>query len=262
MDVRVLPSASGGGKGQPLSTYLINGRLAVDAGAVGLFGPPSAQAAVADVVLTHSHLDHVAGLPILVDNVYEPAPGCVQVYGSRETLDCLRRDVFNNRLYPDMIGLSERLPPFLQLHELTAHRPVRLGDLTVTPVPVDHVVPCFGFIVEDPTAAIAIATDTRPTDELWTLARRNPKLAAVFLEASFPVAEAELAGISGHMTTAQFAAELDKLPPDVPVYPIHIKPRFYAEIVKELQALKLKRLVFPRAGATYQFKKRPRAKSA
>jgi len=255
MDVMVLPSATGGGQVPPLSSYIINGRLAIDAGAVGMYGTTSTQAAITDVVLTHSHLDHVAGLPILVDNVYEPAPGCVQVYGSPETLDCLRRDVFNNRLYPDMIGLSERLPPFLQLHELEPRRPLRLGDVTITPVPVDHVVPCFGFIVEDPTAAIAIATDTRPTDELWDLARQNPKLAAVFLESSFPIAEAELAGISGHMTTAQFAAEVAKLPRDVPVYPIHIKPRFYVQIVKELQALNIRQLNFPEAGIAYRFNK-------
>lgn len=257
----VLPSASGDGRGQPLSTYVINGRLAVDAGAVGLFGTPRSQAAITDVVLTHSHLDHVAGLPILVDNVYEPAPSCVQVHGSPETLDCLRRDVFNGRLYPDMISLSKRLPPFLELHVLQPRQPVRIAGLTITPVPVNHVVPCFGYIVEDDSAAVAIATDTRPTDEIWQLAGQKSNLAAAFLEASFPVAEHELAEIAGHMTTAQFGAEVAKLPPDVPVYPIHIKPRFYAQIVKELKALRIKRMAFPKAGTTYRFKKRVNVKA-
>src|SRR6266480_496998 len=99
MDVLMLPSALGGGTGHPLSSYLINGRLAVDAGAIGLHGTVSAQAKITDVVLTHSHLDHVGGLPILVDNIYEMTPACVTVHATKPVLDCLQQDVFNNRLY-------------------------------------------------------------------------------------------------------------------------------------------------------------------
>lgn len=56
--------------GHPLSCLLIDDRVAVDAGALGWFAPPETQALVQHVLLTHSHIDHTAGLPIFLDNVY------------------------------------------------------------------------------------------------------------------------------------------------------------------------------------------------
>jgi ribonuclease BN (tRNA processing enzyme) len=258
MDVMVLPSALGGGKGQPLSSYLINGRLAVDAGSLGLFGSVKSQSLVTDVLLTHSHLDHVAGLPVLIDNVYDGDGECPTVRGPRETIECLRRDVFNGCLYPDMLALSERMPPFVTLSVMEPRRPTDVAGLTVTAVPVNHVVPTFAYVIRDRISAVAIVTDTAPTEEVWDVVRDTPGLAAVFLEASFPESERELAAVSKHLTTGLFAEELAKLPPGVPVFPVHIKPRYYAQVVAELKALRLRRLVYPHPGRVYRLARRAR----
>src|SRR5947208_13990188 len=108
MDVVLLPSSTGPDPGyQFLTTYLFDGVLAVDAGSLGLWGDLAGQARVKHVVLTHTHADHTASLPVFLENVHGQVPP-VTVHGSAAVLDCLRRDVFNDRVYPDLVG---RPPP-------------------------------------------------------------------------------------------------------------------------------------------------------
>ena len=103
-------------------------------------------------------------------------------------MESLRHDVFNGRVWPDFIAMSATIGPFLRLHEIEAGRPVNLPDLglAVTPVEVNHLVPTLGFLIDDGSSSIAIASDTGPTERLWEAGRACPNLKAVFLEAAFP----------------------------------------------------------------------------
>jgi ribonuclease BN (tRNA processing enzyme) len=130
---------------------------------------------------------------------------------------------------------------------------VELEGLRITPVPVHHAVPTFGFLVEDAAGAVAFSSDTGPTDELWARAGARANLRAVFLEASFPDALGWLAEASGHLTPARFAAELRKLPRPVPAIAVHIKPRYREQVVKELLALGQPELQIGRFGVPYEF---------
>src|SRR5437868_4354154 len=109
MKLILLPSAIGDVAApvpQYLSSALLNDSIALDAGCLGLNGTPEQQSRIRHVFLTHSHIDHVASLPIFLENVYEESPECVSIYASRATLDSLRRDFFNNRIWPDFVALS------------------------------------------------------------------------------------------------------------------------------------------------------------
>ena len=52
---------------QFLTTYLINDVVAIDAGSLGFYGGPKQQSAIQHVIITHSHIDHVASLPIFLE---------------------------------------------------------------------------------------------------------------------------------------------------------------------------------------------------
>jgi ribonuclease BN (tRNA processing enzyme) len=256
VQVTILPSsatAPGDPPQQFLTTYLINGTVAIDAGAVGLYRTPREQAAVRHLLLSHTHIDHLATLPIFLDNVYQRGPDCPTVYGTADVLNCLRRDLMNDRLWPDFIGLSEVRPPFLKLQTLEPGRPVEVESLRVTAVPVNHVVPTVGFLVEDDAAAVAFSSDTAPTDELWQRAGRLPTLKAVFLEATFPENRGWLADVARHLTPSLFAREVAKLPRQTVVIAVHIHPRFRAEVVQELLGLGLANLQIGEPGRTYEF---------
>jgi ribonuclease BN (tRNA processing enzyme) len=254
--ITLVPSAvswGGGQRGFFLSSYLIDDTVAIDAGGLGFVGNLATQEQIQHVFVTHSHLDHIASLPIFLETVFQSSERCVTLHASPITIDCLQRDIFNDRVWPDFIRLSKQGIPFVKVEALESGVPVHVGDLRVTPIPVDHVVPTLGFLVESAGVAVAIPSDTGPTEEFWSAAQRSGNLNAVFLEASFPNAMSDLAIVSKHLTPAMFVAEARKLAEQVPFIAVHIKPRFYDSVVDELAALRLPDLRVGKPGTTYEF---------
>jgi len=253
MQVTIVPSSVSGQPYQLFTTYLINGTVAVDAGSLGLFGTAEEQSRVKHVLLTHAHLDHLASLAPFLDAVYDGSGDCVVVHANAHTLECLRNDVFNNRLYPDFVQISTFRPPYLKLNELRPGEPVQVGELRVTPVEVNHVVPTLGFLIEDDHSAVVFPSDTGPTDALWDAARACAKLKAVFLECTFPRGMAWLADLAKHLTPDLFAAEVKKLGRPVRYVTVHLHPRHRDTVIAELEAMKLPDVEIGQFGTTYVF---------
>jgi ribonuclease BN (tRNA processing enzyme) len=222
------------GEAVALSSYLVNGSTLVDCGGAGLCGDFHRQAGVRDVFLTHGHLDHVASLPILLDNVHGMGPPPT-LHATTATLDILQQSVFNGGLWPDVIALSQRMDPFLRVQPLTPGTPVDVAGLRVTGVPVDHAIPTVAYILEEPGAAAAIITDTAPTDAIWERLAVTPNVRAVFLECSFPEELASVAAASKHLTPALFASQSAHRPPGSKLYAIHLKPQHHGRIVEQLR---------------------------
>jgi ribonuclease BN (tRNA processing enzyme) len=238
---------------QYVSSYLINGTVAIDAGCLGYNRTPQEQESVRHLFLTHSHMDHTASLPIFVENAWTSEGKCPRVYGSPETLDSLQKHIFNDSIWPDFIALSKKMPPFLQLCPLTAEVPVDAGGLTITPVPVNHVVPTFGYVVSDGRSAIIVAGDSGPTARLWQVAHQTSNLRAIFLEACFPNSMKSLAEVSLHMTPEMVDHELTKIPVGIRVIAVHIKVRYREQVIRELHALRLPNLEIGQCEKEYEF---------
>lgn len=254
MKLTIVPSSvtsTGEEPSQYLISYLINDTLAIDAGSLGLYGTPQNQAKIRHVLISHTHIDHTATLPIFLENAYEAKADCVTVHGSDAVLESLRHDIFNDRTWPDFVALSGGAAPFLKLARLEPGWPVELEGLRITPVEVNHVVPTLGFLIEDEDVAVLIPSDTGPTEDLWRLANQSSKLKAVFLEAAFPDALGELARTSKHLTPSLFGAEVQKLQRPTTVVAVHIKARFRAQILEELGALGLPNLEIGALGKAY-----------
>jgi len=254
MRIKVLNSSTDGLCGRQFSaSYLVNDCVAIDAGSIGMLSSLPAQRDIRHVFLSHSHMDHIASLPVFLDNVYRPGGECPTIYGSSAVRECLQRDVFNDRLWPDLVRLSREESPFFRFQVLESGATVAIGELCVTPIALNHVVPTVGFIIEDETAAVAIVSDTSPTEEIWSVARENKKLQAVFLEAAFPNSMAWLAGQAAHLTPLEFRIEYLKLQRDVPVYAVHIKPAYFDEVVADLATLGIAQLQIGEANRDYDF---------
>jgi cAMP phosphodiesterase len=116
----------------------------------------------------------VASLPLFLENAYEGRGEGVAVYGSAAVLDCLRHDVFNNRIWPDFIALSRGARSFLKLVPFEPGETVEVDGLRITAVALDHVVPTVGFLVSDGRATVAYVTDTAPTEDIWPGSRTFP----------------------------------------------------------------------------------------
>jgi ribonuclease BN (tRNA processing enzyme) len=247
-------SVSGGGTRQQfLTSFLVNDTIAIDAGSIGFFQDPRGQARVRHLLLSHYHVDHIASLPILLDNIAGLNDSPITLHSSQAVRECLHRDVFNYRLWPDFFVLSAASGPFVQFETLESGKTFTLEGLRITPVGVNHVVPTLGFILESDSAAVVIASDTGPTEELWERANRVANLRAVFLEATFPNALAGLADISKHLTSAAFSREIQKLKRPVRLFAVHLKARFHEQIRAELAELGLPNLEVAQPGTVYEF---------
>jgi ribonuclease BN (tRNA processing enzyme) len=220
-----------------MTTFLIDGQTALDAGALTETLPPAAQRRIRRVILTHSHFDHLASLPLLMENLYgreEP----LDVVAPRPVLATIVRDILNDRIWPDFTKLPSRRKPTVRLIAIAPGSPFRAGSVTFTPFEVSHVVPAYGYIVSKPGRSVLFSGDTEPTDRLWVAARKAKNLKAIFLELSFSDTQLDVARASLHFTPSLAHRELVKAPPKVPVYLYHMKPPSLARIRREIAALR------------------------
>lgn len=258
MRVQLLPStfdAQGcAGPEQRLTCYVIDDRVAVDAGSIALALNGAQHETLRDVVVTHPHVDHVATLAILIDDLFTRLTEPVRVHSTPEIVRVLCRDLFNGTLYPRFHELTNEHGRVLEFHTFDVGRAFQIAHLTLTAVPVHHIVPTVGLIVKDHATTVAFSSDTRATDALWRALDDVPQLDALLIEASFPDAMHKLAEVSGHLTPATLAAELRKLkhtPRDI--LAVHIKPSFRDAVIAELDALAVPNLRVMEAGRVYEW---------
>ena len=253
MEVRILASGTDAPNGAHYATaFVINETVAIDAGPLGFFGLPENQARLRHVFLTHSHADHTATLPIMVENSFEVTRPAVVVHGQRATIEAVRTHIFNDVMWPDFLRLSLPERPFLELREMGTEQPVHVEGLSITAVPVNHIVPTYGFIVADGETTVMFGGDSGPTDRIWELAHVTKAPRSVFIECSFPSSMPDFAKLTGHLTPTLLLEEWRKMPEMNRVIAVHIKRKFQDAILRELAGLPIQGLEAGRGGVVYQ----------
>lgn len=231
--------------------FLLDGVLALDAGA--LTGSLSLEQLlrVDDILITHSHFDHVKDLPLLADLVVGMRERPITIHASTECAKTLRHNMFNNSLWPDFTRIPTAKHPVLQIKSFKAGATFKIGKYQVQSVRVSHPVESCGFVVTEGGVSVAISGDTGPTEKLWKLLNRVRNLKAVLLETSFPNRMQELADISGHLTPQTLKNELVKFDRNgAAVLLYHLKPVFVPQLKKELKGMPVEVLEL---GDTFEF---------
>jgi len=250
--IRALGPYGGSAPGYRLTTFLVDGESALDAGALTDALPLSAQRRIRRVFLTHAHFDHIASLPLLMENLYGLARP-LEILAPPAVLAVIARDVLNDRIWPDFTKLPSRARPTVRLRPLAENRPFRAGSVSFTPFAVSHVVPAYGYIVAKPRRSVVFSGDTEPTERLWAAARRARNLKAIFLELSFSDTQLDVARASLHLTPSLVSRELAKAPPRVPVFLYHMKPPSLGRIRREVEALHEPRLKLLESERSFRF---------
>jgi cAMP phosphodiesterase len=254
--VKLLPTSHGSDSQlQPLTSFLVNGRVAIDAGSLGLSLAADEQGRVTDVIVTHPHIDHTGGLPIHVAAAYAALREPVRVYGTREVIDALRQHLFNEVMWPDFtcIKLVDSEHPSMEFHEIEERVPFDVAGLRVTAVSVNHVVPTVGLAVEAGDASVVFTSDTYKTDEIWQLANGLDTLKAIFVDCSFPNEYGWLAEASKHLTPELIVEEMRKLTRPAHVFAVHIKPSSRERVVAEIEHLRRDDFTVARIGHEYSW---------
>ncbi len=240
---------------QPLTCFLINGTLAVDGGSLGFALSLDAQRMVRQVIITHSHSDHIASLPMFIAESFPFLRESVSVYATREVIASLKEHVFNDKIWPDFhqIKLLHGNESGLRYEEIEPFIPFVIGELKITPVPTEHTVPTVGLAIEDKSASVVLTSDTYNTEAIWKLANKLDNLRAVFVDVSFPSEMAALAAASKHLTPQGLVIELGKLGRKAAIFAVHLKPQFSARIKEELLSLNIPDLSICEIGREYLF---------
>ncbi len=231
--------------------FLVDEVLALDAGALTSTLSLEQLCKVDDILVGHSHFDHVKDLPLLADLVIGRRDKPVTIHASRECAKALRDYMFNNSLWPDFTRIPTRKDPVLRIKSFRAGSTFQVGPYTVQSIPVSHPVESCGFVVSNGQTSLAMSGDTGPTDKLWKTLNEVKNLKALLVETSFPNALQDLADLSGHLTPRTVQAELAKFNrngAEVLIY--HLKPAFVGQLKRELAALPVEVLEL---GDTFEF---------
>lgn len=258
MKIQLLPSSfdsQGQATGdQRLTCYLIDDCVAVDAGSVAIALSDSQRQRVRDIIVTHPHMDHIASLPIFIDDLFASLKEPVRVHATQVVIDSLERDVFNWNVYPRFSELTNEHGPVMKYLPITLGEEFQLAHLRVTAVAVNHIVPTIGLLISDERTSVAFSSDTAETQDFWDLLNRTPHLDALLIEASFPNSMAQLAETTRHFTPASLHEELKKLNHNgLDILTVHLKPTYRETLIEELKALGIPKLEVMQPGRTYSW---------
>ena len=256
MKIQLLPStfdAEGRAtQEQRLTCYLVDDRVAIDAGSLALSLTPAQREAVRDIIVTHPHMDHIASLPIYIDDLFGFLRSPIRIHATAEVIELLERDVFNWTVYPRFSELKNEFGPVMEYVPFEVGEEFRVAHLTVTAVNVNHIVPTVGMIVTDGRTTLAFSSDTAETEEFWKLVNATPHIDALLIEASFPNAMAKLAEDSRHFTPESLGRELRKMDHNgIDILTVHLKPSYREQLARELKALAIPRLEIMEIGRAY-----------
>ena len=242
MKIKVLGASGAENKGYSLPSYLIDDNLLLDAGSVTASLSLKEQFKIKNVLISHSHLDHIKDLAFLADNFILNSNGkSFNIASSKAILHFIKENIFNDTIWPDFTLLPSKQTPVVRFLELTIGIFNVIENYIVLPVEVSHSVEALGYIIKGQREyeTVLYTGDTGPTELIWRKANEyNVKY--FITEVSFPNSLTELAIKFGHLTPRLLEREfskLDKLPEAI--FITHIKPQFEEIITEELGKIAL-----------------------
>lgn len=143
MEIRILGAHNVESANTRLTSLLVDGVLAVDAGALTSSLTFAEQQKVRSILLTHSHYDHVRDIAAIAINI-SYFQKTIDIHSQASTLDALLNHIFNDIIYPDFTKRPTRLPA-LKFHPLEPYKVAEIDGYKVLPLPVKHAVPAVGY---------------------------------------------------------------------------------------------------------------------
>jgi ribonuclease BN (tRNA processing enzyme) len=235
MKLTVLGCSGGIGSGRHTTSLLVDDNVLIDAGS-GITTLDFEQLLKIDhVLLTHAHLDHVLGLPLLLDSVGDLRDTPVTVHALPEVLEVLATHLFNWQLWPDFREIPSAEAPWLRFEALGFGEAFTLKERTFRPLPVNHVVPACGLHVATRAGSLVFSGDTTHSDAFVAALNAIPDLRHLIIETSFENDLVDIAKASKHHWPDSLAAELRGLKVRPQVWITHLKPGNEAAIMNELR---------------------------
>lgn len=229
MQLRILGCSGGIGDGLRTTSYLVDDTILIDGGTgIGDLTLDEMRK-IRHVFLTHAHLDHIAGLPLLVDTIFQALKTPLPIHAQPETIEALQENIFNWKIWPDFSELPDESSPVMAFEPMSPAAPVTVEGLTFRMIPVDHTVPSTALYVTDGERSFCFSGDTGTNESLWAGLNEAGRLDFLLMECAFPNENEELARISKHYWPTQLAKDLQLLRHRPRIGITHLKPGGEAE---------------------------------
>jgi len=236
MKLRVLGCSGGIGARARTTSFLVDDDILIDAGTGVEDLSVDELARIDHVFLTHSHLDHIAALPLLVDSVGALRPRPIVVHALAETIAALRAHIFNWVIWPDFTEIPHYQRPWMRFEPLALGETVTVGERSIRSLPANHTVPALGFHLFSPDGALAFSGDSWPTEEFWRLVNGIADLRYLIIETAFSNQERDLAITAKHLYPIELGEQLKRLAREAQVLVTHLKPSDAERIAREIDA--------------------------
>lgn len=236
MKIKVLGCSGGIGGDQYTTALLVDDDILIDAGTgVGRLSM-EALTRIDHVFITHSHLDHITSIPLMVDTVARMRDKPLVLHATEATLSILRGHIFNWEIWPDFSRIPTPAAPYLRYETITIGQAVQIGERRITALPANHAVPAVGYQLESGSASLVYTGDTSTNDALWEIVNDIENLRYLIIETAFSNQEREIAILSKHLCPSMLQEELRKLKRPTEIYITHLKPGEDALIMREIDA--------------------------
>ncbi len=241
MKIKVLGCSGAELPGHRATSCLLDHQILFDTGSVTDVLDMKGQWKIEYIFITHSHLDHLMGIPFLADNlIFGKKRHRVHVLSIPAVIRTIRKSLLDGTIWPDFTVIPNTHAAILNLIELRPGHSIKVDGYTITPYPVNHSVPATGFLVENRKGRRFFYTgDTGPADGTWKKIGKK-EIHCLIIESSFPNRMEEIAIRTGHLTPRLLKVELSKMLrlPDR-IYITHPKPQYYHLIQSEIKRLKV-----------------------
>ena len=254
MNMKLRAIGCSGGIGSTLRTtsFLLDEDILLDAGTgVGDLTLDELRR-IRHIFLTHSHLDHLAGLPLLVDTLFGTNDAALTIHGLPETLQVLQEHLFNWKLWPDFAELPSSDQPSMRYQVMQPGDKVELDGRCIEMVPAFHTVPATGYCVSTGSGAFVFSGDTSSNDAFWDVVNRIKKLKLLIVECAFANENADIAALSKHYCPKTLTEDLAKLQLAPKICITHLKPGYESVIMQQCrEAMPQRKLLQLRGGDTF-----------
>jgi ribonuclease BN (tRNA processing enzyme) len=236
MQVKVLGCSGGIGGNMRTTALLLDDDVLIDAG-TGV-GDLSLEAMlkIDHIFVTHTHIDHIGFIPLLLDTVMGLRAKPVTVHATREVITILKLHIFNWLIWPDFNQIPDVVAPFLIYNEISLGEKVMINQKTISALPANHVVPAVGYHINSGAHSLVFTGDTVGGSDFWQVVNHIDNLKYLIIETAFSNAEAHLSRLSKHLCPNTLATELGQLHSQPQVFITHLKPGEDATIMQEIAA--------------------------
>lgn len=246
MKIKILGWSGGIGGSLRTTSFLVDDDVLVDAG-TGLGDLPLNQmTGIRHIFLTHSHMDHITGVPLLADSMFGVHDEPIIVYAQEKTIKALKAHIFNWIIWPDFSELPNKEKPCIRFKVMRPGEKITIRSLGIEMIPVNHTVPGVGYCFTDRNSTVAFSGDTTTNDTLWSRLNDYGKIDLLFVECAFANHDLEISRISKHYCPSLLTVDLQKLRHRPEIWLTHFKPgeedAIYQECVDTISGFSINRL--------------------